>query len=636
MGRINDLFDLNFLEYASYVIKDRAIPHIDDGLKPVQRRILHSLFEMDDGKYHKVANVVGHCMKYHPHGDASIYSALVVIANKNIFIDKQGNYGNIYTGDPASAARYIECRSTPFGKQALYNPNITEYVDSYDSRNREPVTFPAKIPVLLAQGTEGIAVGMSTKILPHNLVELMENQVKILKGEPFEVLPDFPTGGLVDVSDYQDGMGKVIVRAKLDISDPKKVIIKDIPFGMTTEALIESIENATRKGKVKVSGIQDFTAEKVEIEVRLMRGVNAVDVVDALYAFTDCELSISSNIIVIKDDKPVQLLASEALQYNTDKLMDIITRELKHEAGQLEDKLHAKNLEQIFIENRIYKGIEEKKTAKDVHQAVIDGLKPFQDQIKREVVDEDVDTLLKIPIRRISLFDINKAQKEMTDIRRRLREIKAALADMVATTVDYLEKMIEEQRPHFPRMSTISRIDKVDVREVASRDLKLGYDNKTGYLGYKVKADSNVLEVSAYDRVLVVKKSGDYSVINVPEKLFVEKGMLHCGFVDKEVTYNVIYRDNTNKCAYIKRCKIDKFILDRTYPLLPEGATILAFSIGEQRNIHLEYQPKERAKLHEQDFALSDFPIRGVKASGLKLANREVKKGSFAKSLSIG
>jgi topoisomerase-4 subunit A len=634
MGQIDQLFDLNFIEYASYVIKDRAIPHIDDGLKPVQRRILHSLFEMDDGKYHKVANVVGHCMKYHPHGDASIYSALVVIANKNIFIDKQGNFGNIYTGDPASAARYIECRSTPFGKDSLYNPNITEYVDSYDSRNREPVTFPAKLPVLLAQGTEGIAVGMSTKIMPHNLIELLENQIKILKDEPFEIFPDFPTGGLIDVSGYEDGMGKVMVRAKVDISDPKKVIIKDIPFGVTTEALIESIEGAARKGKIKLSSIQDFTAEKVEIEIKLMRGVSASDVVDALYAFTDCELSISSNIIVIRDDKPVQLLASEVLRHNTERLVDILTKELHHEAGQLEDKLHAKNLEQIFIENRIYKAIEEQKTSKAVIESVFKGLEPFQDQIKREVTAEDVDTLLKIPIRRISLYDINKAQKEMTDIRRRLREIKKALADMNSTAIGYLENIIEKQRDNYPRMSTISNIQKVDVREAAIRDLKLSYDGKTGFLGYKVKGDQ-LLEVSQYDRVLVIRKEGKYSVINAPEKLFVEKGMRHCGFIDKDIVYNIVYRDKKTQFAYIKRCKIEKFILDREYELIPEGATILAFGIGQNFNIHLDYKPKERAKIHEQDFALSDFPIRGLKANGLKLSNRETKKAKFAKALTV-
>ncbi len=634
MGQVEALFNENFLEYASYVIKDRAIPHIDDGLKPVQRRILHSLFEMDDGKYHKVANVVGHSMKYHPHGDASIYSALVVMANKNIFIDKQGNYGNMYTGDPASAARYIECRATPFGKDAIYNPNITEYIDSYDSRNKEPVVFPAKIPVLLAQGTEGIAVGMATKILPHNLIELMENQIKILRGEAFEVLPDFPTGGLLDISDYQDGMGKVAIRAKLDISDPKKIIVKEIPFGITTESLIDSIESAARKGKLKVSSIQDYTAEKVEIEINLMRGERSENVVAALYAFTDCEMSISSNITVIRDDKPVQLLASEVLEHNTRRLQSIVKAELEHETGQLEAKLHAKNLEQIFIENRIYKRIETEKTAKAVNAAILLGLEPFQDQIMREVSAEDLETLLRIPIRRISLFDINKAQKEMAEIRKRLREIKKKLADLTGTCIGVLEEIIEAQRPLHPRKSTLSRIDRVDIRAAAKRDLQLSYDKKSGYLGTKTKGE-DLINVSPYDRVLILKKDGSYSVINVPEKLFVDKGMLHCGFIEKGLIYNVIYRDKNSKIGYIKRFKIDKFILEKVYEFLPTDTVVLGFTLGEHFNIKLKYKPKERSKISEQDFALSDFPIRGLKAGGLKLSSREVKSGAFGKALSL-
>jgi len=631
MDKIDDVFDTNFLEYASYVIKDRAIPHIDDGLKPVQRRILHSLLELDDGKFHKVANVIGHVMKYHPHGDASIYSALIVISNKNIFIDQQGNFGNLYTGDPASAARYIECRMTAFGKEVLYNPKITEMIESYDGRNKEPVTFPAKIPIVLAQGTEGIAVGMSTKILPHNLIELMEAQVKYLKGKEFEILPDFPTGGSVDASDYQDGMGKVTVRAKMDISDPKMILIKEIPFGTTTESLIESIESATRKGKIKISSIQDYTAENVEIEIKLMRGVNSSDVVDALYAFTDCELSISSNIIVIREDKPVQLLASEVLIHNSEKLLVVLTAELNIEASDLRDKLHAKTLEQIFIENRVYKVIEDKKSAKDVEAAVFAGLEPYQNEIKREVTSENVEVLLRIPIRRISLYDINKAKKEMTDIRRRLREIKASLEDIKGHAIGYLEGLLDQQRENYPRKTEIVSIEKVDVRTAARRDLKLRYDKATGYLGYKSNGDP-ILEVSPYDRVLVIKKDASYSIINVPEKLFVDKQMHHCAFHDKDAVFNIIYKEKKTQFAYIKRCKIEKFIIDKVYELIPAGASVVDFFVGDgNKSINLEYKPKAKARVTEQTFALEDFPIRGLKAGGLKLANREVKKGKFSK-----
>jgi len=631
MDKVNDIFDTNFLEYASYVIKDRAIPHIDDGLKPVQRRILHSLLELDDGKFHKVANVTGHVMKYHPHGDASIYSALIVIANKNIFIDQQGNFGNIYTGDPASAARYIECRMTKFGKDVLYNPKITKMVESYDGRNKEPVVFPAKIPIVLAQGTEGIAVGMSTKILPHNLIELMEAQIKYLKGEEFEVYPDFLTGGQVDVSEYNDGTGKVVVRAVIDDSDPKALIIKEIPFGTTTESLIESIESAAKKGKIKIASINDYTSENVEIEIKLMRGIVSSDVVDALYAFTDCELSISSNIILIKDDKPVLMTASEVLKHNTEQLVSVLKAELEIEASDLKDKLHAKTLEQIFIENRVYKKIEDKSSSKDVHSAVLKGMEPYQDEIKREVIDEDVETLLRIPIRRISLYDINKARKEMTEIRARLREIKIALGDIRGFSQKYLETLVGEQREFFPRKSKLVALDKVDVREVAMRDLKLRYDKVAGYLGYKCNGDP-ILEVSAYDRVLVIRKDATYSVINVPEKLFVDKQILHCDFHNKDTVFNIIYREKKSQLAFIKRCKIDKFIIERVYELVPTDATVLDFFTGEENKIiQLEYKPKAKARVTEQSFSLLDFPIRGLKAGGLKLASREVKKGTFSK-----
>ena len=363
MAYIDSLYNNYFLEYASYSIRDRAIPHIDDGLKPVQRRILHALHKIDDGKFHKVANVVGQTMQYHPHGDQSIYGALVVLANKDLFIEKQGNFGNIFTGDEAAAARYIECRLTPLAKQVLFNKALTDYVDSYDGRNQEPVVFPAKIPVLLAQGAEGIAVTLATKILPHNLIELLEAQIAYLQDRPFQLRPDFPTGGLADFSAYNDGNGKVLVRARLDTADPKRIVIRDLPFGTTTEQLIASIEDAARKNKIKIGAISDYTAENVEIEIKLPRGTYTEEIVDALYAFTDCELSISANLMLINEhNRPQVMSATEVLQHNVDRLVDILKAELHLEAEQLNDRLHAKTLEQIFIENRIYQAIEEQTT----------------------------------------------------------------------------------------------------------------------------------------------------------------------------------------------------------------------------------------------------------------------------------
>ncbi len=624
MSYIKPLFDLNFLEYASYVIKDRAIPHISDGLKPVQRRILHTLWEMDDGKFHKVANVVGQCMRYHPHGDASIGDALVTLANKDFFIEKQGNFGNIYTGDPASAVRYIECRLSQLAKDTLYNPQITEFIDSYDGRNREPVTLPAKIPVLLALGAEGIAVGMATKILPHNLIEVLEAEIACLQDDQLLLFPDFPTGGFADVSEYNDGNGKILVRAKLDTSDPKRIVIREIPFGSTTESIITSIENATKKGKLKIAGISDYTAENVEIEVRLARGIHTDETVDALYAFTECESSISVNLMVIRDGKPVQVNVSDVVGENAMQLVEILKAELRLEEKQLKDKLHARTLEQIFIENRIYKRIEEKTTAESVIQAVFDGLEPFKDEIKREVTTEDVETLLKIQIRKISLYDINKAKKEMQEIRDRLKEIRESLANITDYAIGYLNGIIEKYRDQYPRKTELVSLKKVDAREAAQRNLKLRYDRDTGYLGYEVNGNL-ILDVSPYDRILVIRKSGAYSIIDAPDKLFVDKGMLYCGFVDKDLVFNVVYRDEKSKFPYLKRCKIEQFILNKGYSIVPDNCTVLKLTTDSESIVTLEYKPKPRLKVLEETFIIKDFLVKGVKAGGVRLANKEAK-----------
>lgn len=633
MAYIKNLYDHNFLEYASYVIKERAIPHVTDGLKPVQRRILHTLREIDDGKFHKVANVVGQCMKYHPHGDASIGDALVALANKDLFIDKQGNFGNIYTGDPASAVRYIECRLTPLARDTLFNPEITDYIDSYDGRNREPVVLPAKLPVLLALGTEGIAVGMSTRILPHNLIELLEAEIAVLQGEQLLLFPDFVTGGLADVSEYEEGNGKVLVRAELDTSDEKRIVIREIPFGTTTESLIASIESASKKGKLRIAGISDFTAEQVEIEVRLARGVHTSETVDALYAFTECESSISVNMMVIRDDRPVQMTVSQVIEENARGLVEILRAELKLEERKLKDKLHAKTLEQIFIENRIYKRIEEMKTADTVVKAVLDGFKPFAKEIRREVTVEDVETLLKIPIRRISAYDINRARKEMQEINNRLKEIKESLAAIIDFAIGFLENLIAKYGEQYKRKTELVSLKKVDVREAAQRNLKMRYDRDTGYLGHTV--NGNVLfDVSAYDRILVIRKSGAYSVVDAPDKLFVDKGMLHCGFVDKDLVFSIVYRDNTTGYPYLKRCRIDKFILNKGYSIIPDNCTVLKLSTEEGQFVQCEYKPKPRLKVLEETFAISDFLVKGVKAGGVRLANKEVKSVKLLSKIS--
>lgn len=633
MTYVNTLFNTNFLEYASYVIKDRAIPHIDDGLKPVQRRILHSLFEMDDGKFHKVANVVGHCMKYHPHGDASIYSALVVLANKDLFIEKQGNFGNPLTGDEPSAARYIECRITPFAKQALYNPELTAFEGSYDGRNKEPVVLPAKIPVVLIQGAEGIAVGMATKILSHNLIEVLEAVKSSLKEEKFELLPDFLSGGMIDVSEYEDGLGKVLVRALLDTKDPKRIVIREIPYGSTTESLINSIESAARRGKIKIAEINDYTGEQVEIEIKLARGTYAEDVVDSLYAFTECEQAVSVNLLVIKGRHPVTMTVSEVIAYHSKKLVATLKKELEIEQGHLRDRLHARTLERIFIEERIYKEIEQMETQETVVKAVLDGFVPFASQIKRKITDEDIDRLLRIPIRRISLYDINKAKQEMAEINTQLRRVGRNLGKIVEYAIGFLDGIIKEKKEDFKRRTQIISFVKTDAREAAQRNLELKYNDSTGYLGYEVKTGRNLFAVSPYDRVLVIRKSGIYSVIDAPAKIFVDKGMLACGIAEKErltkTVISVVFRDNKTKHVYIKRCRIEQFILEKNYELVPPNSTIFKLTTKEDVLIRVTYKPKPRIKVLEETFPIKDFLIKSARAAGVRLSAKEAKSVRF-------
>jgi topoisomerase-4 subunit A len=627
MPYVDKLYEQNYLEYASYVIKDRAIPDVDDGLKPVQRRILHSLAEVDDGKFHKVANVVGNTMKYHPHGDQSIVGALIVLAQKDYLIEKQGNFGNIFTGDEASAARYIECRLTDLARDVLFNKSITEYIDTYDSRNKEPVVFPAKVPLLLILGTEGIAVGMSTKILPHNFVEVLEAQIAHLKGKTFTLNPDFPTGGQIDVSEYNDGNGKILVRAVLDDKDPKRIVIRELPFGYTSETLITSIEDASKKGKLKISSISDFTTEGVEIDIHLARGIQSKDTVDALFAFTGCENSISTNLLTIKDDHPAILNVTEVVKHATDKLLDVLKLELKLEERELGDRLHAKTLEQVFIENRIYKEIEEQVTAEAVNKAVHDGLKPFANVIKREVTDDDVATLLRIPIRRISLYDINKASEEMVEMRNRLREVRKHLKTLTDYAISYLNGLLKKYGKQFPRKTEIVSLEQVDVRDAAQRNLTLKYDAARGYLGYDVSGATQ-FEVSPYDRVLVIKKTGVWSVQDAPDRLFVDKGMFFCGFVDPERVYTLLYRDEKgNPC--LKRFTIDKFILKKGYDLIPPGGKAIKLTTDRDLMVVVDYKPKPRVRVVQEEFDVEHFLVKGNKAKGVRLASREVKAGKF-------
>src|SRR5271156_1939782 len=556
--------DRGFLDYASYVIRDRAIPNLADGLKPVQRRILWALHEKDDGRFIKVANVVGHTMQYHPHGDASIGDALVVLANKRYLIEGQGNFGNIFTGDPAAASRYIECRLTELARTEVFNDSITGFIPSYDGRKEEPVVLPCKLPLNLMLGTEGIAVGLSARILPHNFPELLEAQIAILKKRPFKCLPDFATGGLMDARDYQDGKGSVKVRARIKTRDESTVLITEIPPTTTTDSLITSIEDAVRKGKLKVKSFNDFTSEKVEIEIKCPAGVDAEKLVDALYAFTDCEVSIASRIVVIKDNRPVELTVSEILRENTDQLVAILKRELELRERQLLDELHYRTLERIFIEERIYKLIEKCKTNEAVFTSVYEGFKPFKKQLVREIVDADVEKLLQVRIRRISLFDINKHREEMEKTKAELAETLKHLKGLTKYVIGHLEALLEKYGPQFPRLTTKSaRHEEVDVKAVAFKAFKVAYDRESGYVGYKVSGDEFKLECTKFDKILLVFKDGTYKVSELPEKLFVGQELFFCGLPERERLFTCAYTDRD--ASYLKRFTFGGTILNKAY-----------------------------------------------------------------------
>ncbi|MBR5966951.1 MAG: DNA topoisomerase IV subunit A [Treponema sp.] len=637
MAFIKNLFDKNFIEYASYVIRDRAIPDLEDGLKPVQRRIMHTLFKMDDGRFQKVANVVGECMKYHPHGDASIGGALVVLANKGIFIEKQGNFGNMFTGDGASAPRYIECRVHPLAKEFLVtNPHVTHYIPNYDGRSSEPEVYRAKIPVALIIGAEGIAVGMSTKILPYNLKEVLQAEIKALKGQSFTLYPDVPTGGLIDVSNYNDGNGKIVSRAKFDMSDDKKIVITELPLDTTSDALLNSIENAYRAGKIKIGSIDDFTTDHCQIEIKLPRGVYAKDVEKALYAYTDCEKSINCQMLVIKDNMPVVMTATEIVKYYAKKLLAIVKDELEYERGQLMEELHQRTLERIFIEERIYKKIEQMKTAEGVNKAVVDGFKPFKKELIRDITPEDVERLLKIPIRRISLFDINKNRDEVTAINGRLKEIARRLKHLTDCAVEYLSGMLEKFKPEeLERHTQIAKFSAVDVKTVVKRETPLRYDEK-GYIGIGVSGGSEVLRVTPYDRIFVMRKSGIYTVCDVPQKLFVDTGMVYINYAEKEiineVLFTAIYRDPKTKQCYIKRCRVPSWIMNRDYFIAPDGMEVLHVDTRKNFKFALHYVKKARAKVLKENFKTNDFIERGLKAQGFKLSTKEVESVEVEKS----
>lgn len=626
MGFVKNMMSTNFIEYASYVIKDRAITDIDDGLKPVQRRILHSLNEVDDGKFNKVANVVGNTMKYHPHGDASIYSSLVVLANKDLFIEKQGNFGNIYTGDEASAARYIECRLSPLAKEVLFNKDLTEYVDSYDGRNKEPVTLPSRIPNLLLTGTEGIAVGMSTKVLPHNFNELLDAQIKILKNEKYEIYPDFFQGGLIDVSEYKKGNGKVLVRAVIEIKDNKTLLIKEIPYGTTTQSIMNSIEQGVKKGKIKISSINDFTAEKVEIELKTSRGENAEDIIKSLYAYSECELSISTNLITLVNNKPVQLTVDKVLEYNTKKLVSDLKKELEIEKNKLQQKLHDLTLEQIFIENRIYKKIEELKTYEGIIKTITNEMNKFKHFFIRSLVLDDVERLLQIKIKRISRFDIDNHKKEIDDIVRAIKDIESKLKNLKKYTIGYLNNLINKYGKDYPRKTKIIKMDTISVKDIPAEEMKVFWDKSNGFFGTDVKGDHYFL-AAAFEKFLVISKDSTYKIISIESKKFIDTNVIYIDKFDPKKTFSVIYTDLDSSFSYAKKFKIEKFITNKVYSIgSANKGSINYISFDPKDKITVFYKKKPRQKINEEVFDFSTLELKGVSARGNRISSKIVSK----------
>ena len=630
----NDYFrmmmDRNFLEYASYVIKDRAIPDVDDGLKPVQRRVLWALYQVYDGRTHKVANIVGNTMHFHPHGNASIEDALVVLANKEYYITRQGNFGNILTGSPAAAGRYIECSLSPLGHEVLFNNDITEFVDTYDGRGIEPVVLPAKVPSLLMLGSDGIAVGMATKIMPHNFNELLEAEIAELRGEPFQLYPDFQQGGLMDVREYNDGNGKITLRAKIEIVG-RDLIIREIPATTTTETLVASIEKAAEKNKIKISSVNDYTTDKVEIKVVPTRGYDPEKTMQGLYMYTDCSVSISVNMTVIRESRPVQMSVSEVLRRNTAKLLEHLKRELEIDLERQEALFHAKTLAQIFFENRIYKKIEECKSQEEEYAEVHAGLAPFRDMLRRDVTDEDIDKLLALPVRRISRFDIEKNQRELAEVLAKMEEIKRNLGNLKGYAIRYLKGLITKYGKEFPRRTEIEHFEKIDRREAALNNIKVGWDRKNGYIGTSIKSD-DVVACNEFDRFLCVEKSGAYKVIALPpEKLFIGK-LYDFRKYDETTVFGVIYREVKSGKYYGKRSAIGGFILDKEYALCPPGCR-LELLTPRADAIYLLTETGARNRQTQREINLMELPVRSPKARGLLIGSKPIVKITHSRYL---
>lgn len=646
---LKGMYEDYFLDYASYVILERAVPNINDGLKPVQRRILYSLKEKDDGRYHKVANIIGHTMQYHPHGDASIGDALVHLGQKELLIDPQGNWGDIRTGDKAAASRYIEARLTKFALEVAFNSQTTDWQLSYDGRNREPVTLPMKFPLLLAQGAEGIAVGLSTKILPHNFIELIEASIDLLRDQDVKIHPDFLTGGSIDVSDYNGGKrgGKVKVRAKIVQVDKKNLLIKQLPYGVTTTSLIDSILKANDKGKIKIRKINDNTAQDVEIEIELSSGVSPDVAIDALYAFTDCEVSISPNACIIIDEKPHFVTVEEILKINTERTRSLLGIELEIRKHELEEKLHFASLEKIFIENRIYRDIEECETWEEVLKAIDDGLRKFvrvpgeapkakDDRITllRDITEEDLVRLTEIKIKRISKFNSFKAEEQMAKLEEELAQVKHDLAHLTDYTIAYFERLLDKYGKDKERRTTITTFETIRATQVAANNAKLYVNRSEGFIGTSLRKDEFVSDCSDIDDVIIFRRDGKFQVVRISDKTFVGKDIIHVAVWkkgDDRTTYNLAYLDGKSGKAMVKRFQVKAITRDRAYDLTKgaKGSKIIYFTAnpnGEAEIVNIQLSQGCRAKIKNFDFDFGELTIKGRNSQGNILTKYPIRR----------
>ena len=639
-GPMRDLYDFNFRQYSAYVICSRAIPAIEDGLKPVQRRIMHSLWEKDDGKYTKVANIVGHAMQYHPHGDASIGDAIVVLANKlwgegrGYLIDGQGNYGSLYTGMPHAATRYIECRLTELARKEIFNKKTTDFVPNYDGRKEEPVYLPAKIPLLLMLGADGIAVGLSTAILPHNFIELLEAEIAIIQKKPFELYPDFQLGGVMDVSEYQDGTGKVKVRAVIEETDKNRLVITQLPWGETTDSISESIEDAIKKKKVKIRKIHDLTSADVHIELELQAGENPAKVKTALYAFTSCEKSIASRPIVLDGGRPRAMTITQILQRNVDRLLFLTKRELEIRLDELDALFHARTLDRIFVEERIYKRIENEKTYEGVQTAVLEGFKPFRSELRRDVTLEDVERLLKIPIRRISQFDIDKNRDEIKNILAEEEEVRDNLAHLRAFTVKYLKGLISQYKKKYPRCTQIPKgpFQQADVRKLTASELSVRIDRENHYIGTDLRGADELFKCSSLDEILCIWKDGRFKKIQPPDKFFVDKDIMEIFLFqqekDRDREYTCVYEEPLYGFAYVKRYTFGGLIRNKEYRLAPPKSKILYFADGCPERLYVKFKPAKGQKIHQQMFDPKEVAVRGSSARGIQMTTKPIARCS--------